>query len=108
MPASQCSTGEQKALLVSIILAHVRLQTARQGQPPLLLLDEVAAHLDQNRRHHLFERVTTSGVQAWMTGTDLAIFTEFGDHFQMFTVADGTVTPAPTATVVAHPNIRGA
>ena len=106
--AAACSTGEQKALLVSIVLAHVRVQTERCGQPPLLLLDEVAAHLDRDRRHYLFERVTMSGAQAWLTGTDVAVFAEFGNAVQLFSVADGQVTPAASATVLSHPKIGGA
>ncbi|KPF69800.1 recombinase RecF [alpha proteobacterium AAP81b] len=73
-PAARGSTGEQKALLIAIILAHARLVTARAGQPPLLLLDEVAAHLDARRRGALFERLAGMGAQVWMTGTDPALF----------------------------------
>ncbi|MDG2321215.1 MAG: DNA replication/repair protein RecF [Rhodospirillaceae bacterium] len=106
--AADCSTGEQKALLISIILAHVRLQTARRGQPPLLLLDEVAAHLDPERRHHLFERITSAGIQAWLTGTEISMFAEFGNKVQMFTVADGQISSAVSATVLSHPKLAPA
>ncbi len=106
--ASACSTGEQKALLVSIILAHMRLQMDRHGRPPLLLLDEVAAHLDGDRRRCLFERVMASGAQAWFTGTEIAVFAELGDAAQFFSVADGQVAPAASATVLSHPKIGGA
>ena len=105
--AADCSTGEQKALLISIILAHVRLQTEQKGQPPLLLLDEVAAHLDRDRRHHLFERIVASGTQAWLTGTDVGTFAELGDWAQIFSVSNRQVTPTPLATVLSHPKIGG-
>lgn len=103
-PAVDCSTGEQKALLVSIVLAHVQLQSDRQGYPPLLLLDEVAAHLDSNRRRYLFERVLASGTQAWMTGTDASVFADLGDAAQIFSVSDGALLPVPLAA--AHPSSR--
>ena len=108
--AEDCSTGEQKALLVSIILAHVRLQTARRGQPPLVLLDEVAAHLDPERQQHLFERLASSGIQVWMTGTDLEIFSAFGEKIQMFTIAEGRITRTPSvplANVFHYPRMLG-
>ena len=70
MPAEVCSTGEQKALLIAIILANARLMAAERGQPPLLLLDEVAAHLDAERRTALFGEILDLGAQAWLTGTD--------------------------------------
>lgn len=100
--AAECSTGEQKALLVSIVLAHVQLQSDRQGYPPLLLLDEVAAHLDANRRRYLFDRVLASGTQAWMTGTDASVFAELGDAAQIFSVSDGGLVPVPTASSASH------
>ena len=103
--AADCSTGEQKALLISIILAHVRLQTEQKGRPPLLLLDEVAAHLDRDRRHHLFERIVASGTQAWLTGTDVGTFAELGERAQFFSVSNRQVTPTPLATVLSHPRI---
>lgn len=102
--ASECSTGEQKALLVSIVLAHVQLQADRRGYPPLLLLDEVAAHLDRDRRQHLFDRITNSGAQAWLTGTDVSVFSGFGDAAQLFAVSDGKVSAVSSATVVSHPS----
>ncbi len=74
MPAANCSTGEQKALLVAIVLAHAALVAARHGRPPILLLDEIAAHLDAERREALFARLTAMGVQAWATGTDADVF----------------------------------
>jgi DNA replication and repair protein RecF len=76
-PAALCSTGEQKALLLGIVLAHGDLVAGRTGQPPVLLLDEVAAHLDPYRRAALFERLAGKG-QVWMTGTESALFDEVG------------------------------
>ena len=90
-PAALCSTGEQKALLISILLAQARLQRARRGHAPLLLLDEVAAHLDENRRRALFEEVLRLGAQAWMTGTDAALFRDFGESAQFYTVENGAL-----------------
>jgi len=75
-PAALCSTGEQKALLLSILLAHAALVAERRGQPPVLLLDEVAAHLDPSRRAALFERLRATGGQIWMTGTEAGLFSE--------------------------------
>lgn len=72
-PAARCSTGEQKALLLGLVLAHAALVTDRRGAPPLLLLDEVAAHLDPGRRAALFERLQGRG-QVWMTATEAALF----------------------------------
>jgi DNA replication and repair protein RecF len=74
MPADQCSTGEQKALLIGLILSHARLIKSEKGDVPLLLLDEIAAHLDDKRRAALFERLTHLGGQVWMTGTDESLF----------------------------------
>ena len=102
--AADCSTGEQKALLVSIVLAHVQLQSDRRGCPPLLLLDEVAAHLDRDRRRHLFDRVLASGAQAWLTGTDVSVFADLGEAAQLFSVTDGKVAPVSSASVVSHPS----
>jgi DNA replication and repair protein RecF len=86
--ARDCSTGEQKALLISIMLAFAReLTTARDGLAPLLLLDEVAAHLDAMRRAALFEEIADLKAQAWMTGTDLSLFEKA--QAQIFEVRDG-------------------
>ena len=88
MEARDCSTGEQKALLVSIILADAReLSRMRAGMAPILLLDEIAAHLDAMRRAALFEEITALSAQAWMTGTDLSLFD--GANAQIFEVRDG-------------------
>lgn len=73
MPAALASTGEQKALLLGIVLAHAALVAARRGAAPILLLDEVAAHLDPVRREALFARLAGAG-QVWMTGTEPALF----------------------------------
>ncbi len=82
--AEFCSTGEQKALLISIIMAAARLQALKGDQVPLLLLDEVVAHLDENRRQCLFEEILSLGIQAWMTGTDAADFQGLGGYAQHF------------------------
>ena len=74
MPAALCSTGEQKALLLSIVLADVAMQTAERGMPPLLLLDEVAAHLDPMRRDALYELLLAERGQIWMSGADANLF----------------------------------
>lgn len=77
-PADRCSTGEQKALLLGIVLAHADLVAERSGRRPILLLDEVAAHLDPSRRAALFERLENAGGQVWMTGTEAALFDAVG------------------------------
>ena len=76
--ADLSSTGEQKALLLSLILAHAALVAGKRGTPPILLLDEVAAHLDPTRRAALFERLAITGAQVWMTGTEAALFDGIG------------------------------
>lgn len=91
MEAALCSTGEQKALLTGLVLAHARLVASVSGITPLLLLDEIAAHLDPSRRAALFDLIDEAGAQAWMTGTDLHLFEALGDRAQFFTVADGGV-----------------
>jgi DNA replication and repair protein RecF len=88
--ARECSTGEQKALLISIILADAwELSHMRQGHAPLLLLDEIAAHLDIVRRGALFEEIVALGAQAWMTGTDLSLFDGLSARADVFHVNDG-------------------
>lgn len=94
-PAALCSTGEQKALLISILLAQARLQRAKRGHAPLLLLDEIAAHLDQNRRAALFGEVLRLGAQAWMTGTDAGLFRELGESAQFFAAESGALSRRP-------------
>ncbi len=93
MPAALCSTGEQKALLISMVLAHARLVTLDRGAPPLLLLDEVAAHLDAARRGALYDEILALGAQAWLTGTETSVFLELADCAQFFKVQDGGVAP---------------
>lgn len=91
MDAERCSTGEQKALLVGLILAHARLIADMTGHAPLLLLDEIAAHLDANRRAALFDRIHALGGQAFMTGTDSAMFAALGERAQYFTVREASM-----------------
>ncbi len=88
IPARDCSTGEQKALLVSLILANARALAADLGAPPLLLLDEVAAHLDANRQAALYDEICALGVQAWMTGTGPEMFAALGDRAQVLEVTE--------------------
>ena len=87
--AELASTGEQKALLISILLAHARLQQAVRGEPPLLLLDEIAAHLDASRRAALFDALLRLDSQAWLTGTDEALFAPLRHEAQFLSVRDG-------------------
>lgn len=86
--AAQCSTGEQKALLISLILANARALSADLGRAPVLLLDEVAAHLDIARRAALYDEICALGAQAIMTGTEAALFDALGDRGQVMTVSD--------------------
>jgi DNA replication and repair protein RecF len=91
MEARDCSTGEQKALLISIILADAwELSRSRDATCPILLLDEIAAHLDARRREALFEEILALGAQAWMTGTDLSLFNPLFRRAEIFMVADST------------------
>jgi DNA replication and repair protein RecF len=92
MPGHLCSTGEQKALLIGLILAHGQaLKDYREGLAPLLLLDEIAAHLDMLRREALFAAIEKLGAQAWMTGTDEQVFAPLRNTAQFFTVANGSI-----------------
>ncbi|MWD28609.1 DNA replication/repair protein RecF [Aquicoccus sp. SCR17] len=88
VPAKDSSTGEQKALLVSLILANARALAQSFGAPPLLLLDEVAAHLDAGRRAALFDEIVALGAQAWMTGTGPELFDTLGDRAQYVEVTE--------------------
>mgnify|MGYP000689240021 CR=1 FL=1 len=88
MPAAAASTGEQKALLLSMVLAHAALVADQRDTPPILLLDEVAAHLDPARRAALFDRLATTGAQVWMTGTEAALFDEIGPTAELITVGN--------------------
>jgi len=91
MSAAQSSTGEQKALLLGLVLAHSELAAERRGEPPILLLDEVAAHLDPVRRAALFARLEGRG-QVWMTATEAALFEGIG-HASRFHVEPGRISP---------------
>ncbi|MBY6265648.1 DNA replication/repair protein RecF [Azospirillum sp. 412522] len=93
MPAAFCSTGEQKALLIAIVLANARLLAAERGAAPILLLDEVAAHLDPERRAALFGEILALGAQAWMTGTDEGVFDPLGDDARRFRIEDAHIRP---------------
>ncbi len=91
MPAESCSTGEQKAMLLSMILAQARASMLWKGVVPVLLLDEVATHLDSTRKLELFEEICQIGAQVWMTGTDRKFFEELTGKAQFFDVENGTV-----------------
>jgi DNA replication and repair protein RecF len=90
-PAARSSTGEQKALLLGLVLAHAELVAERRGAPPILLLDEVAAHLDPGRRGALFTRLEGPG-QVWMTATEAALFDSIGGPATRFHVESGTIS----------------
>jgi DNA replication and repair protein RecF len=90
--AALCSTGEQKALLLSTILAHAGLVADMRAEAPIILLDEVAAHLDPSRRHALFERLAATGSQVWMTGTEAGLFDGIGSQAQLIEVDHGHLT----------------
>lgn len=87
MPARLCSTGEQKAFLISVVLANAQAVAARFGAPPLLLLDEVSAHLDADRRGALYDVICGLGAQAWMTGTERDLFAGLEDRAEFLTVS---------------------
>lgn len=93
IPAAQGSTGEQKALVLSIVLAQARSLAAERGRPPVLLLDEVVAHLDGARRVAFAEALHALGAQAWLTGTDEEFFQALRGRAAFFRVLDSTVTP---------------
>lgn len=86
--AKDCSTGEQKALLISLILANSRALAARDGRAPILLLDEVAAHLDSGRRAALYDEICTLGAQAFMTGTGAELFDDLGARAQYLEISE--------------------
>jgi DNA replication and repair protein RecF len=94
MPAALASTGEQKAILVAIVLAAARLAIAERGRTPILLLDEIAAHLDADRREALYGEIEALGVQAWMTGADRSLFESMEGRAQFFTIRDARITHA--------------
>ena len=91
VPASDCSTGEQKALLIRLVLAHASLITDMTGFAPVLLLDEVVAHLDPSRRTALYKALTGLGGQVWMTGADPAAFAELSGLAEIFTIRSAIV-----------------
>jgi DNA replication and repair protein RecF len=92
LDAAEASTGEQKALLISILLSQARLSRARRGEAPLLLLDEAAAHLDPDRRRYLYKEVVALGAQAWFTGTETELFRPLREAAQFFTITDSQVS----------------
>ena len=94
MPAGLCSTGEQKALLIGLVIAHARLVKAMSGMAPLVLLDEIAAHLDPARRGALYQVLAELGGQVWMTGTEPAAFAGLGEDGIVLHVSHGEVHPA--------------
>lgn len=95
MPARLSSTGEQKSLLIGLVLAHAELIAERRGgYAPILLLDEVTAHLDEQRRAGLFNEILRLGAQAWMTGTDAQAFSALVGRAAMWRVEDGLARPA--------------
>jgi DNA replication and repair protein RecF len=91
VPAALCSTGEQKAMLIAITLAHSAI--AAEGRPAVLLLDEVAAHLDPVRRAALFARLRSGRAQVWLTGTELAPFSDIEGEAAAWQVEGGAVSP---------------
>ena len=101
MEAAQCSTGEQKALLISLVLANARALAQEDGVPPILVLDEVAAHLDRGRRAALYDEICAMGIQAWMTGTGPDLFAELGARAQHVAVSEGAA--GSVAAIVESP-----
>jgi DNA replication and repair protein RecF len=93
MPARDASTGEQKALLIGLVLAHASLVAEMTGIIPVLLLDEVIAHLDPDRRVALFDELATLGAQVWMTGADPAAFGAVASSAEIFDVDSGRIAP---------------
>jgi len=95
MPARDASTGEQKALLIGLILAHAALVAEMTGIIPLLLLDEIVAHLDPGRRAALFDELTKLRAQVWLTGADPVAFGDIGPSGEIFDVEAGRITRRP-------------
>lgn len=93
IPANTASTGEQKALLIGLVLAHARLVASMSGIAPFVLLDEIAAHLDPKRRAALFDALESLGGQVWMTGADETLFAELDGRADLLHVAPGRITP---------------
>jgi DNA replication and repair protein RecF len=94
IPAADASTGEQKALLIRLVLAHAGLIKQMTGFAPLLLLDEVVAHLDPSRRTSLYDALSSLGAQVWMTGADPAAFGDIVGRAQVFFVRSGALEQA--------------
>ena len=94
IPAADASTGEQKALLTACVFAHAGLIKQMTGFAPLLLLDEVVAHLDPARRAALYDALSSLGAQVWMSGADPVAFGEIIGRAQLFLIRNGTVEPA--------------
>jgi DNA replication and repair protein RecF len=102
MPAKVCSTGEQKALLIGLVLAHCDVVRQRQhGTAPILLLDEITAHLDPLRRAALLAEIIALDTQAWMSGTDPEAFSPLGGQGQFFHLEEGRIAPLSGAPEVA-------
>ncbi|MBM6579191.1 DNA replication/repair protein RecF [Microvirga sp. BT689] len=97
IPASTASTGEQKALLIGLVLAHAQLVASMSGIAPFVLLDEVAAHLDPRRRAGLFAALESLGGQVWMTGADPSLFAELQGRADVLQVSPGVIEPITTA-----------
>ena len=95
--AADCSTGEQKALLIATVLASARLQAEERETVPVLLLDEVAAHLDARHREALFDEVAALGAQVWYTGTDKTLFAPLAGRARFFDVEAAVVKPSASA-----------
>ena len=97
MDASLCSTGEQKALLISVILSQTKALMQEKGICPLLLLDEVSAHLDNGRREALFKLLCALPAQVWMTGTEPLAFSSLSQEAQHFNIDNMTATERAVA-----------
>ncbi len=107
MPADASSTGEQKSLLIGLVLAHASLiAEAHEGAAPILLLDEIAAHLDDRRRAAFFGEILRLGSQAWMTGTDRAAFSSLENDAQFLRVEEGRIAAGLIAIVADVTSIR--
>jgi DNA replication and repair protein RecF len=106
IPAREASTGEQKALLIRLVLAHARLIKEMTGVAPLLLLDEVVAHLDPARRAALYDALAALGAQVWMTGADPAAFGDIIGRADSLVVRSGAVEPAPRGSNSAPQILR--
>jgi DNA replication and repair protein RecF len=96
IPAADASTGEQKALLIGLVLAHAGLVGQMTGFAPVLLLDELVAHLDPSRRSALYDALSRLGSQVWMTGADPVTFAEIAPRAQIFEIMSGQITRVST------------